>query len=229
MGTDLPVSQALGRQRQHHLIHPGQPPAPLGHDHRLERGGPIPRHLHLDRADLGEDRLLSGAIAGVPRVVPGRVIRLIAHMLGQLRLQHRLQHLLGQVRQQAARAHQAGPIVPGPGQQLISQIASRDLPSQRPPRCRLHHRRQLRTIHRLGHYHSLLDRAPTRHARLVGVSSGGNRSPGSHRTVRDSLPSYGSYRPAGGGDQVPVSEQAWLSPPDGSEPFPCSAFAAGIV
>jgi hypothetical protein len=109
----------------------------------------------------------AGAIAGVPRVVPGRVIRLIAHMLGQLRLQHGLQHLLGQVRQQAARAHQAGPIGPGPGQQLISQIASRDLPSQRPPRCRLHHRRQLRTIHRLRHYHSLLDRAPTRHARLV--------------------------------------------------------------
>ena len=33
---DLPVGEALRRQRQHHLVHAGQPPLPLPDDLRLE-------------------------------------------------------------------------------------------------------------------------------------------------------------------------------------------------
>jgi hypothetical protein len=48
MGGDLGVRQPLGRQRQHHLVYPGQPALPLADDPRLERGVPVPRDLELD-------------------------------------------------------------------------------------------------------------------------------------------------------------------------------------
>src|SRR5436309_4248221 len=66
-------------------------------------------------------------------------------------------------------------------------------------------------------YHGFAVRAdPGREARATRGPSGSTRNvewpggiapPGSHRTVRDSLPSYGSYRPTGGGDEVPMSER----------------------
>jgi hypothetical protein len=39
--ADLPGGQALGIQRQHDLIDPGQPPLPLLDDLRLERALPV--------------------------------------------------------------------------------------------------------------------------------------------------------------------------------------------
>ena len=50
MRGDLPSGQALGRQRQHNLIDPGQPPRPFPDDLQLERPVPIPRHLDPDLA-----------------------------------------------------------------------------------------------------------------------------------------------------------------------------------
>ena len=126
------MGQPLGRQRQHHLIHPAQPPAPLGHHHRLERAGPVPGHLDLDRADLGEHRLGPGPVPRVPRVMPSRIVGCVADMVGHLALQHRLQHLLGQIGQQPARAHQAHPVRLGPHHQLVGQVLGRDLPGQTP-------------------------------------------------------------------------------------------------
>jgi transposase len=56
MRGNLTMGQPLGRQRDHQIIHPGQPPLPLTHDHRLERGLPIPRHLNLHRTSLSHQR-----------------------------------------------------------------------------------------------------------------------------------------------------------------------------
>lgn len=57
MGANLPSGQTPRRQRQHDPVDPFQAPFPLRHDHRLERAGPVPRHLPADRPDLGQDRL----------------------------------------------------------------------------------------------------------------------------------------------------------------------------
>ena len=153
VGADLTMGQPLGRQRQHHLVHPAEAPATLRHHHRLERPRPIPRHLDLDRADLGEHRLGPRPVARVPRVMPSRIVRRVADVVGHLALQHRLQHLLGQIRQQPARADQAHPVRLRPLHQLVGQILRRDLPRQRLTRSRLHHhrRRRRRRINHLGH------------------------------------------------------------------------------
>src|ERR1700736_6546206 len=49
---------------------------------------------------------------------------------------------------------------------------------------------------------------------------GGTSPSRSLRTVRDSLPSYGSHRPAWGADTVPVGEEGGLPLACGSQPFP---------
>ena len=149
MGADLAVGQPLGRQRQHHLIDPAQPPAALGHHRRLERARPVPGHVDLDRADLSQHRLGPRPVARVPRMMPSRIVGCVADMVGHLPLEHRLQHLLGQIGQQPARADQTHPVRLGPGHQLVGQILRRDLPGQRSTRYRLHHRRR-RLINRVG-------------------------------------------------------------------------------
>jgi hypothetical protein len=42
VGADLPGGQSLGRKRQHHLVHAGQPPLPLPDDLRLRSCPPGP-------------------------------------------------------------------------------------------------------------------------------------------------------------------------------------------
>ena len=149
VGADLPVGQSLGRQRQHHLIHPTETPAALGHHGRLERAGPVPGHVDVDRADLGEHRLGAGPVARVPRVTPSRIVGFVTDMVGHLPPEHRLHHLLGQIGQQPARAHQTHAVGLGPHHQLVGQILRRDLPGQRLTRRRLHHHR-LHRINRVG-------------------------------------------------------------------------------
>src|SRR6478735_6042157 len=53
------------RERQDDLIDPVQAPLPFPDDARLEGAVPVPGHLDLHRADLGEHRLGPCAIAGV--------------------------------------------------------------------------------------------------------------------------------------------------------------------
>jgi hypothetical protein len=67
---NLPGRQPARRQRQHDLIHPGQPALPLPHNRRSERGLDITRHLDLHRADLGQHRLGPHPVAGVATVAP---------------------------------------------------------------------------------------------------------------------------------------------------------------
>ena len=66
--ADLPGREALGIQRQHDLIDTVKPSLPLAHDLRLERPGPVTRHLDLDLPGrLGQHRLRTRAVADVAR------------------------------------------------------------------------------------------------------------------------------------------------------------------
>jgi hypothetical protein len=116
---DLPGGQALGIQRQDDLVDPGQPPLPLLHDLRLERPGPVPRHVDLHLAGrLGQHRLRSRAVPHVPRLGPGQAVLLMPQVLGDLLIQRRLQHRFGQLLQQPVRAGQGQALLPGPAHQL---------------------------------------------------------------------------------------------------------------
>ena len=96
----LPVCGALRGQRQHHPIHAGQPALPLLHELRLKGASRVPGHLHLDRADVGQHGLRTGAVAGVAAVPACRVVLVIADVISDLTLQGGLQHPLGQLLQQ---------------------------------------------------------------------------------------------------------------------------------
>ena len=97
MRGDLTGRQSLCRQRQDDLIDTGQPTLTLLDDLRIERAVGVPGHLDLDRPDLGEHRLGPGAVARVAAATAGRVVLVIAQVLGHLRVQRGLQHVLGQL------------------------------------------------------------------------------------------------------------------------------------
>jgi len=97
--ADVSVRHPPRRQRQDDVLDRPQPPLPLGDDDRLERPGPIPRHVDLDRAGLRQDRLGPGPVAGV-HAVPDAFVLVIAQVGRQLTLQRGLQDQLGQLRQQ---------------------------------------------------------------------------------------------------------------------------------
>ena len=99
-------------QRDDHVVQAaGDPPGPLGHQHRLEAAGPVPRHRQAHRADPGLHRLGDRAIAVVPvaAAAAGPVAVLIAQMRGQLGLQRPLQHRLDQLAEHRPRASQPQP------------------------------------------------------------------------------------------------------------------------
>ncbi len=144
--ADLAGRQALGIQRQHDLIDPGQPPLPLLDDLRLERAVPVAGHL--DRylpAALGQHRLGPGPVPHVPRIITGRAVLVMTEMLGHLLIQRRLQHRLGQLPEQPVRAGQRHALLPGPGHQLLGQLLLRGrlrlvlLPRCHSVQCRGHH------------------------------------------------------------------------------------------
>ena len=112
--ADLAGGQALGIQRQHHLIHPDQPPLTLPHDLRLERAIPVPRHLDADLATAPRSApSWAGCRCARSRPIAGRAVLLMAEMLGHLLVQRRLQHRLGQLLQQPVRAGQRQALLPG--------------------------------------------------------------------------------------------------------------------
>jgi len=100
MGADLTSGQALRRQRQHHVLHTGQAALPLAHDLRLETAITIAGHVNRYRADLGQHRLTTGAVTTVATIAAGRIVLVVAQVVGDLTLQRRLQHPLGQLLQQ---------------------------------------------------------------------------------------------------------------------------------
>jgi hypothetical protein len=108
------MGQALGRQRQHEVVHPAQTSLALAHDLRLERTGHVPRDPDLDRPDIGEHCLGPGAVAGVPAALADRIMLVVADMVGDLALEGRLQDPLGQLLQQPALTGQPQPVTTGP-------------------------------------------------------------------------------------------------------------------
>jgi hypothetical protein len=101
---NLACGQIFRVQRQHDLIYPGQPALPFLDDLRLERRGPIPRHVELDRTGgIGQHRLGSGAVADVGRPRTRRIVFLIAEVLGHLLVQRGLQDRFGQLLEQPVR------------------------------------------------------------------------------------------------------------------------------
>lgn len=126
MGGDLPVRQTLGRQRQDQVVDPGQPTLPLAHDLRLERPGSVARDPDLDRADVGEHCLGPAAVTGVPAAPTGRVVLVVADVVGDLPVQRGLQDPLGQLLQQPALTGQLQPFTPGPIDQHRDQLLVRD-------------------------------------------------------------------------------------------------------
>ena len=76
------------------------PPLPLADDLRFERSVPIPRHIDLHRADVGDHRLRPRAIARVPAIAPSRIVLVVPEVVCDLAFQGRLQDPLGQLLQQ---------------------------------------------------------------------------------------------------------------------------------
>src|SRR6266545_4328644 len=61
------------------------PPLPLAHDPRGEAAVAVPRHVDLDGADVGEHRLGPLAVTAVPAVLAGRVVPVVAEVVGSAR------------------------------------------------------------------------------------------------------------------------------------------------
>ncbi|BCL25110.1 hypothetical protein GCM10017668_69530 [Streptomyces tuirus] len=112
-------------QRQRHLVDPGQPPLPLPDDLRLERARSVTRHLDLDRPDVGQHGLGPAPVAGVAAAPAGRIVLLIAEVIGDLAFQRRLQDPLGQLLQQPALPGQLQSLRPGPFHQHRDQLLVR--------------------------------------------------------------------------------------------------------
>ena len=118
---DLPSRQPVRRQRQHHLIDPVESALSFADHNGLERAVPVTGHLQGDRAQLGVNRLGTGAVALVAALragLPGPVAVLVAQVFVQLGLQRGLQHLPGQRCQRAARPDQTHPLSTG----LLDQL-----------------------------------------------------------------------------------------------------------
>jgi hypothetical protein len=119
---NLTVSQPLRRQRDHQIINSGQPPLTLRHDHRLEAGLPIPRHVNLHRPGLPHQRFQPRPIPRVSPITAGRVVFAVPEMIVHLALQGGLDDYLGQPGQQATLPGQLQPLGPGPRSQLPYQL-----------------------------------------------------------------------------------------------------------
>jgi hypothetical protein len=122
MRGNLPVRQPLRRQRNHQIINTGQPPLPLGHNHRLKRGLPIPRHVNLHRPSLPQHRFRPGPIPRIPPIAPNRIMLTVPEMIIHLTLQGGLQDHLGQPAQQPTLPSQLQTLSPGPINQLPNQV-----------------------------------------------------------------------------------------------------------
>ena len=134
MRRDLTRREPAGSERQHDLVHAGQPPLPLLDDLRVERPVPISRHVDLDRADLGQNRLRPGAVAGV---LADRVpVLLVAKMLGHLRLKRRLEDSLREPVQQPIGADEVNALFLGLLQQLLRELLLVDEPTAAVDRSR---------------------------------------------------------------------------------------------
>src|SRR5262249_7672654 len=90
-------------------------------DLRRKRSIAIARHVDLDLADLGQDRLRAAAVARVAAVATFRRVLGVAEVGVHLHLQRRFQHRLRQIAQQPTPTNQLDPLATGPLDQLPRQ------------------------------------------------------------------------------------------------------------
>jgi hypothetical protein len=119
---DLAVGQPFRRQGNHHVIHAGEPPLPLGDDFRLEAGIPVPRHADFHRPGIGNHRLGAAPVAGIPPVAAFRVMPGVTQVVIQLAFQRALDDHFRQLAGQAALAGQLEPAGAGPLGELPQQL-----------------------------------------------------------------------------------------------------------
>jgi hypothetical protein len=124
MRRDFPGSQAFRRQRQHHVFHPGQPALALAlaHDLGFETAVTVAGHVDGHRTDLGQHRLGACAVAGVPTVLPGRVVLVVAQVVSDLPVQRGLHNQLRQPLQQSALSGQLQTVGAGLLDQLTNEL-----------------------------------------------------------------------------------------------------------
>ncbi len=101
---DVASRQALGVERDDHLIEPSKPARTDRHRDWVEIAIAITRHFHSDAANLGSNRFRVVAVARVARPSALERVRFVAEMVGDLGFQRPLQHLLHETGQQAALA-----------------------------------------------------------------------------------------------------------------------------
>jgi hypothetical protein len=100
VGLDLAGGQPLGRQRDDQLVDTGQTPLTFGDDLRFEGGVTVTRDVDLDRSDLGQHGLGAVPVAGIAAITPGRVVAVVAQVIGDLSLQRGLDQALRELGEQ---------------------------------------------------------------------------------------------------------------------------------
>lgn len=94
---DLTGRQALGDQRQYDRVDPTETPLALLDDDGVEGADAVPRNLDRDWSDVvGQHRLGPDPVARVATAAAGRLVPVIAKVIGQLFVQGGLDHRLGQ-------------------------------------------------------------------------------------------------------------------------------------
>ena len=146
------------------LVHPGQAPLPLRDDLRLEACRPGRGAPSISTGPTSVSTVLARCpLRELPPFLPGRVVLVVAEVVGDLALQRGLQHPLGQLLQQPALAGQLQPALAG----LLGQPGDQLLVHRVQPAARRAHRPRARPGPRplLGHHVShrvlLLDRSYT--------------------------------------------------------------------
>jgi hypothetical protein len=139
MGFDLTGRQPLRGERDDHRVDPVQAALTLAHGLRIEAAFTIPRHLDVDRTDLGDHPLRAGTVARVGQVTAlDRMLR-VAEMFFHLDLQASLEDLLRQAGQQPARTDKIDPVHSCLLNQLLSDRPLRAALTSLVRRCRHHH------------------------------------------------------------------------------------------
>src|SRR4029078_1494904 len=110
MRADLTMRQSLGRQRDHQIVEPGQPPLALLDQLRIEAALAVTRHLDGYRTCLRQDGFAALAVTGIAAVPAGRIMLAVAEVIFELAIERRFDHHLRQLRQQPTLTREPQPL-----------------------------------------------------------------------------------------------------------------------
>ncbi len=105
MALDLARAHAPRVHRDDLVVEACEPRLPLADDLRLKGAAAIARRLQRHFSEIALQRFGSRAVARVAAVIAGRVVLLIAGMLGHLSLHGALQQRFGQLLEQTVFAN----------------------------------------------------------------------------------------------------------------------------